>query len=507
VRETDFAGILPGVIADPPGGTMAESGREGRGLDPGEKIGKYRLDRVIGAGGMGIVWAAFDPDLERAVALKLLLGGGGGETTLRSRLLREARAMARLKHPNVLTVYDVGTDHNRDYIAMELVDGDSLDVWLATKPPREQVIAALLAAGQGLAAAHEAGLVHRDFKPHNVLRSRSGHIYVTDFGLARGTLEDGVEIEHRPVVAALPDQLASALRRPLDSLLDSPLTQTGVLVGTPAYMAPEQFAGRVPDARSDQFAFAVAAWEALTGARPFAGETLPELEKVVAAGARVNDDELPKPMRRVLARALAPAPADRWPDLPALLTAFAEAAPQAKPRRRPRRRRRWVILAVVIAGGASLARMSNNRHRAGDDGEECSSPEEAFGDAWSDERRDAVTRAHRGGDAVGATVLLDAARRSWLEAYGDACDEPQGNQRVAQLACLARARQAIADVTAGIAVEGSDIPMGQLALLQVDIERCDPDSDTAELDFGDFIPPDINPPTPPTPPRAPLPGR
>jgi serine/threonine protein kinase len=417
--------------------------------------------------------------------------------------------MARLKHPNVLTVYDVGTDQNRDYIAMELVDGDSLDVWLATRPPREQVMAALLAAGQGLAAAHEAGLVHRDFKPHNVLRSRSGHIYVTDFGLARGTLEDGVEIEHRPVVAALTDQLASALRRPLDSLLDSPLTQTGVLVGTPAYMAPEQFSGRVPDARSDQFAFAVAAWEALTGARPFAGETLPELEKAVAAGARVNDDALPKPMRRVLARALAPAPADRWPDLPALLTAFAEATPQAKPRRRPRRRRRWAILAVVIAGGASMARLSNNRHHAGDDGEECSSPEEAFGDVWSDERRDAVTRVHRGGDAIGAIVLLDSARRDWLEAYGDACDEPASAQRVARLACLARARETIADVTDRLAVEGSDVPMGKLGLLAVDIERCDPDADAADVELDGFIPPDFNPPTPtpPTPPRAPLPAR
>ncbi|HEU5057914.1 MAG TPA: serine/threonine-protein kinase, partial [Kofleriaceae bacterium] len=176
------------MIPDPPGETRAEAGRGGVPLTAGEKVGKYRLDRVIGAGGMGVVWAAFDPDLERAVAIKLLLGGSG-EATLRSRLLREARAMARLKHPNVLTVYEVGTDRNRDYIAMELVDGDSLDVWLATRPPREQVIAALLAAGQGLAAAHEAGLVHRDFKPHNVLRSRSGHVYVTDFGLARGNLE------------------------------------------------------------------------------------------------------------------------------------------------------------------------------------------------------------------------------------------------------------------------------------------------------------------------------
>ena len=490
------------MIGEPPGGTRAEPGRgDGPALTAGETVGKYRLDRVIGAGGMGIVWAAFDPDLERAVAIKLLLHAGDGEATLRSRLLREARAMARLKHPNVLTVYEVGTDRNRDYIAMELVDGDSLDVWLASKPPRDQVIAALLAAGRGLAAAHEAGLVHRDFKPHNVLRSRSGHVYVTDFGLARGTLEDGVEIDHRQVVAALPDQLASALRRPLDSLLDSPLTQTGVLVGTPAYMAPEQFAGRVPDARSDQFAFAVAAWEALTGSRPFAGETLPALEKAVLAGERVNDDALPKPMRKVLVRALAPAPADRWPDLPALLTAFADATPKVKERRRPRRRRRWALVAVAIVGGVSIMRAANERHRAGGGDEECTSPEAAFGDAWTDSTRDAVSRAHAGGAALGAIILLDEARSDWLETYEEVCTEPPGQRRVAQLACLHRVRDQIAELGVQIAEPRAQIPMGRFGLLSLDVARCDPDRDPVDLDLDDVLPKnlDIPVPTPPTP--------
>ena len=482
---------------DPPGGTRAEEGRGGLpALAAGETVGKYRLDRVIGAGGMGIVWAAFDPDLERAVAIKLLLHAGDGEATLRSRLLREARAMARLKHPNVLTVYEVGTDRNRDYIAMELVDGDSLDVWLASRPPPDQVTSALLAAGQGLAAAHEAGLVHRDFKPHNVLRSRSGHVYVTDFGLARGNLEDGVEIDHRPV-AALPDQLASALRRPLDSLLDSPLTQTGVLVGTPAYMAPEQFAGRVPDARSDQFAFAVTAWEALTGARPFAGDTLPQLEQAVAAGVRLNEDALPRPMRQVLARALSPEPADRWPDLAALLVAFAEASPLETPRRRPkrRRRRRWALLAgaVAIAGGASISRVANDHHGAGE--EECTSPEEAFAGAWNEHIRDQVAGSHRGGSAIGAIVLLDEARKDWLDTYEEVCTEPPSNRRVAQLACLTRVRDQIAELSAQLASEGSDIPMGRFGLLSVDVARCDPDRESFTIPS----------PPPPKAPPAPLP--
>src|ERR1700712_129669 len=143
---------------------MTEAGTAGNAaadLGPGASIGKYRLDRVLGTGGMGVVWAAFDPDLERAVAIKVLRSIDS-VATLRTRLLREARAMARLKHPNILTVYEVGTDRNRDYIAMELIDGSDLDGWLATRPPRAEILAAVLAAGRGLAAAHDAGLIHRD---------------------------------------------------------------------------------------------------------------------------------------------------------------------------------------------------------------------------------------------------------------------------------------------------------------------------------------------------------
>ena len=501
MREPEFAGILPGVIADPPGGTRAEEGREGRAIAAGETIGKYRLDRVIGAGGMGIVWAAFDPDLERAVAIKLLRAGGG-EATLRSRLLREARAMARLKHPNVLTVYEVGTDGERDYIAMELVDGDSLDVWLATRPPRDEVMAALLAAGQGLAAAHDAGLVHRDFKPHNVLRSRRGHVYVTDFGLARGTIEEGVDAPH-VAVAALPDELASGLRRPLDSLLDSPLTRTGVLIGTPAYMAPEQFAGRSPDARSDQFAFCVTAWEALTGSRPFAGDDLPALESAVTAGARVGDDALPAPVREVLVRGLSPAPAARWPDLASLLAALAEAA--APPRARARsRRRRWALLggAAAVAAAASIALTVASSRGGGADDEGCGSSEEAFAGAWSDGRRDAVTRVHRGGDAIGAIVILDEARRQWLATHKAACAAPRSDRTRGQLACLRHVRDEIAEVASRLARPGSDVSMGQLGLLSVAVARCDPGR-LEELGEG-FVPPDLSdlpiPPRPPAPP-------
>jgi eukaryotic-like serine/threonine-protein kinase len=166
--------------------TLEDARRKRDDLAPGALVGKYRLERVLGSGGMGVVWAAHDPDLERTIALKLLRGAAAdADPHARQRLLREARAMAKLAHPNVIVVYEVGTAGDRDFIAMELVDGSSLDVWLADKPARKDAWQAVLAAGRGLAAAHAAGLVHRDFKPHNVLRARDGRIVVTDFGLAR----------------------------------------------------------------------------------------------------------------------------------------------------------------------------------------------------------------------------------------------------------------------------------------------------------------------------------
>ncbi len=470
---------------------MAEVGRDERLPGTGEKIGKYRLDRVIGAGGMGIVWAAFDPDLERAVAIKLLRAGGA-EATLRTRLLREARAMARLKHPNVLTVYEVGTDHGRDYIAMELVDGESLDLWLARSPPREQLMPTLFAAGEGLAAAHEAGLVHRDFKPHNVLRSQGGHVYVTDFGLARGNLEEGVEIEHLPV-AALPDR--GGPRRPLDSLLDSPLTQTGVLIGTPAYMAPEQFAGHAPDARSDQFAFCVTAWEALTGARPFGGTTLAELESAAARGARdLAAPEVPAQVRAVLARGLDPSPAARWPDLRSLLRALSEAS-AGPPARRALRA--WVITGAVIATSIAASIAITALSRSSGDGDDCGSPEEVFERAWSPRRKAELLARNPGGDTIGAVILLDKARQSWLTTYRAACKAPAGDERSAQLDCLRLVRDTVEKMVDGAVAPDGRIVMKDLVVQVATLESCDPDRALPFPQPGDFS---SFPPTPPAPP-------
>ena len=303
-------------------------------LAPGMELGKYRLVRPLGAGGMGVVWEARDALLERPLALKVLNSALDGNDVARWRLVREARAMARLQHRNVITIFDAFTIEGRDVIAMELIDGETLASWLARRQPREAIVAAIVAAGRGLAVAHAAGMVHRDFKPDNVLVDRRGRVVVTDFGLAR-SLGD-------PAAPADPD----GAPRSLDALAGA-LTLPGAVLGTPAYMAPDQLAGAPADARADQFAFCVTAWEALTGQRPFTGMTTAELCAAHATGRPRSVDRVPRRLRPILERGLAPDPAARWPSIDALLAAMARAW------RRPRR----IALgaAAVIAAFAAAA--------------------------------------------------------------------------------------------------------------------------------------------------------
>ncbi len=268
----------------------------------GTVLGRYVVLDRLGAGGMGVVYAAWDPELDRRVAIKLLharLGRAPGDA---SPLLREARAMARLTHPNVLAVYDVGTLDGQTFITTELVDGVTLRQWLQAPRPRRDVLAVLVAAGAGLAAAHAAGIVHRDFKPENVMVAHDGRVRVMDFGLAR------------PLAALSPAAAAA-----------SGLYRTAALAGTPAYMAPEQWEGRRQDAQADIFAFCVVAWEALTGEHPFAGPTLVATAEAIVGG-RVRPPppgvRLPYWLLRTLLVGLRVAPASRHRDMPALLAAL-----------------------------------------------------------------------------------------------------------------------------------------------------------------------------------------
>jgi WD40 repeat protein len=294
------------------------------------KIGRFTVVRKLGVGGMGIVYMAYDEQLDRRVAVKLLRSSTSPEAGLRFE--REAQAMARLSHPNVVAVHEVGTHEGETFVAMEFVDGQDLRAWMSAEPrPWSAIVAAFRQAGEGLVAAHEAGVIHRDFKPDNVLGGNDGRVRVGDFGLAHGF---GQALE-------LPDSVPEDSQR----RLEIELTRTGALMGTPAYMPPEQYAGRRTDARGDQFSFCVALWEALYGQRPFVGRTLLELSTVISLG-RIEpppaDSEVPGWLRVILLRGLACDAQDRWPSMRALLDAIGDD---------PRVRQRRIVTRVALGFG------------------------------------------------------------------------------------------------------------------------------------------------------------
>ena len=301
---TDVA--LARTMTDAPNGSPVD---EPRDLGRDSMVGRYRIVRLIGQGGMGSVFEAYDPQLDRKVALKLVRTRLLGDPTLRARLAREARTMAKLSHPNVVTVFDAGDFGQDFFIAMELVPGTTVGSWLSVaERSYDEVMKVMLAAGRGLCAAHAAGIVHRDFKPDNVLVDGAGRVLVTDFGLAvppptaaRAEVEGG-------------DGAISSLR----------LTGAGALLGTPRYMSPEQYAGTKLDGRSDQFSFAVALYEALYKQRAFEGSGIDELRQAVGQGrirAPPAGATVPYHVRDALFRALSASPCDAddpRPELPPL---------------------------------------------------------------------------------------------------------------------------------------------------------------------------------------------
>ena len=285
-------------------------------LPRGTQLGRYALLGRIGVGGMGEVYSAHDSELERKVALKLLHPDSAeADTSLGPmRLLREAQAMARLSHPNVVAIYDVGTFEDHVFIAMEYVAGRTLRHWLkeADRDWR-QIVENFVEAGRGLGAAHAASVLHRDFKPENVLVGNDGRCRVLDFGLARANERDAdaTEIDVSSLTVSKAKKLALELSR------------SGAMVGTPAYMSPEQLLGQSLDARADQFSFCVSLYEALYGERPFAGENLGVLMGEVIAGKVKRprgSKKVPPALRKVLLRGLRPKPGQRYPSMDALLS-------------------------------------------------------------------------------------------------------------------------------------------------------------------------------------------
>ncbi len=295
---------------------------------PPVAIGRYNVKSMLGSGGMGVIYEAYDEENQRPVALKLIrpdVLDPFRREAHRARMLREARLLASLHHPNIPNIYEVGTWNDQVFLAMQLVSGTNMRQWLdQANPDWTDIVAAYLRAGEGVVAAHNANIVHRDIKPDNILVEDTGSVYITDFGLAR---LDQATISSIGMHSA-------PHRRPPDILS---LTGTGDILGTPAYMPPEQYKGQGVSKRSDQFSFCVSLYEALYGMRPFAGQTMEELIQAAQDGRvfRPRFSEIPDDVLQVLIRGMHPVPRERYGSMRELLTALDNAMYQtgnARPR-------------------------------------------------------------------------------------------------------------------------------------------------------------------------------
>jgi tetratricopeptide (TPR) repeat protein len=383
--------------------TPAPSGQAAAPLVEGDVVARYRILGPVGIGGMGIVYAAHDPELDRKVAVKLLWRDASRGGARQDRILREAQSMARLSHPNVVRVYDVGVAGERIFVVMEFVEGTTLRRWLAEAPrsPRE-VVRVMLGAARGLAAAHQAGLIHRDFKPDNVLLGEGGRALVTDFGLAisPGRSDDAGEAREGERAPA----------------------RTSAGAGTPAYMAPEQMTGDVVDARSDVFSYCATLYEALFGARPFPGETALAIREAVLRGPAPDPPAkrgVPQRIRRVVLQGLARDPARRPASMDEVIAAL---------ERDPSVTRRLVAggvgIALLAAAGATAVVRAGSAPNA-----VCTGADQKLAEAWNPARKEAVRTALLASGKPWAAQTwqsveetLDAYARGWITMRTEACE-------------------------------------------------------------------------------------
>lgn len=414
-RMTIGTGASGGASAPTLGAESSASGSfpPSPGIERGTAIGRYVVIGRIGAGGMGVVYAAYDPELDRKIAIKVLRGRGheSESARARTRLLREAQALARLSHPNVISVHDVGTFEDRVFVAMEFIEGQTLRAWAKTPRSLRDTLAVLVEAGRGLSAAHAAGLVHRDVKPDNVMIDEGPHgrgrVRVMDFGLVRELFD--------PSSAQELDLAPTDRNSPRDAM-----TRDGSMLGTPGYIAPELLGGGQADAAADQFAFAVTAWEVIFGAPPFGGETIHEVNAAVLGGRleRRATSAVPTWLPRVLGRALAPRPADRFPDLEALLREL------GRDRSVARRRGIAAFAAVAVGAGAWGWQVLDRRATI----EACEREADAIAQTWNPGRRASigaalratqVSYAHGVDERLGP--VLDDLAATWGDAARESC--------------------------------------------------------------------------------------
>jgi tetratricopeptide (TPR) repeat protein len=379
------------------------------------RYGRYTLLEPVGGGGMGVVFAAYDPALDRRVALKLLHSSrADASADARERMLREAKALARLSHPHVVAVHDVGVVENEVFIAMELVEeGVTLRRWLERPRPWREVLEVYRRAGEGLAAAHRAGIVHRDFKPDNALIGKDGRVRVMDFGLA-------VTVTHGLGSAGADHASAS------ESSPEHRLTAAGVVMGTPVYMAPEQHLGLPEDGRADQYAFCVSLYEGLHGHPPYRASSLDELIRNKRAG-RIAPPALgtrvPGWVHEIVVRGMAPRPEDRWPSMEALLQALGN-----RLYRNSLRTRLWLggaVAAVVLGGAVAALWPASSRELAAP----CQGAAEHFGRVWNPQRKAVIQEAFAALDTAHArdawtrlARAIDGYGSEWIAVHTETCE-------------------------------------------------------------------------------------
>lgn len=430
------------------------------GRDERPRFDRFVLLERIGSGAGGVVYEAYDPELDRRVAVKIVRPQAReGSSTLTDRLVREAQALARTVHPNIVAVFDIGRygpgeapddDGSGVFIVMELVDGPNLAQRIAEGPrPWRDALALMLDAGRGLAAAHAAGIVHRDFKPANVLLGSDGRVRVADFGLARGAPETtGHESDHFDdhSVSGHDPAESSSQTQSSSSRLSVPLTQMGAQLGTPAYMAPEQHEGKPADERSDQYAFCVTLFEILQGERPFAGKKAGDLlaDKRKGLQHAARSVRFPARLLEILRRGLDPEPDRRFETMDGLLRALGR-DPWA-------RARRWGSLSVVgvaLAGTVGFTQWKASAAISACETAAASASEEIWGEALRQRIRDrfeASALPYAGAFFDRVDRRMETFRETWKEARRRTCDPESsagGDERFERLRdrCLARARE------------------------------------------------------------------
>ncbi len=440
-----------------------------------ERIGRYIVVSRLGSGSMGEVYAAYDPELDRKVAVKLLLENPSHDAEdLRQRLFREAQTMARLTHPNVVTVHDVGVADGRVFMAMELSEGTNLRRWQQGKHSWRERVRVYVAAGRGLAAAHVAGVVHRDFKPDNVLVGKGGAVKVTDFGIAHGRQGPG----DSPDSSRRGDREAPVSGR---SLVDAELTAAGTVMGTPGYMAPEQYTAAATDPRTDQFCFCAALYESLYGEKPFEGSTF-ESQMYSVLHGRVRPPKrgvrVPAFLRRALLRGLSRSMADRYESMDALLADLT--------RDRARRVRAVVAVAslciLAIATGTFVQRAAAAR-----DARVCSGAGPLVLEVWNPEAQSAIGAAFHASGVRFADEAWNKAREGltayserWATAHRDACEATRvrGGQTEAamqlRMTCLEQRRRQLGALARRLASPDAEIigKAAQAAYSLPDVEAC-----------------------------------